>query len=111
MTSVEASNNKKKGTAYLNLYGDMEPSLFKAKFKVGVKVRILKYTRKALFNTVYTPNWKEEVFTVDKIQYTDPITYKIKDLNGDEIKGSFSTEELLKVKLDVFRIYKVIRRD
>ena len=33
------------------------------------------------------------------------------DLNGDEIKGSFNTEELLKVKQDVFRIYKVIRRD
>ena len=47
MTPVEASNNKKKGTVYLNLYSDMEPSLLKAKFKVGDKVRILKYTRKA----------------------------------------------------------------
>ena len=110
ITLVEASKKKKKGTVYLILYGDMEPLSFKAKFKVGDKVRISKYTRKA-FNTVYTPNWKEEVFTVDKIQYTDPITYKIKDLNGDEIKGSFNTEELLKVKQDVFRIYKVIRRD
>ena len=37
--------------------------------------------------------------------------YKIKDLNGEEIKGSFYTEELLKAKQDVFRIDKVIWRD
>ena len=37
--------------------------------------------------------------------------YKIEDLNGEEIKGSFFTEELLKAKQDVFRIDKVIWRD
>ena len=37
----------------------------------------------------YTPNWTEEVFTVSEVHYTDPITYKLKDLNGEEIKGSF----------------------
>lgn len=36
---------------------------------------------------------------------------KIEDLNGEEIKGSFYTEELLKAKQDVFRIDKVIWRD
>ena len=36
---------------------------------------------------------------------------KIEDLNGEEIKGSFYTEELLKEKQDVFRIDKVIWRD
>ena len=37
--------------------------------------------------------------------------YKREDLNGEEIKGSFFTEELLKAKQDVFRIDKVIWRD
>ena len=37
--------------------------------------------------------------------------YKIEDLDGEEIKGSFYTEELLKAKQDVFRIDKVIWRD
>lgn len=37
--------------------------------------------------------------------------YKIEDLNGEEIKGSFCTEELLKAKQDVFRTDKVIWRD
>ena len=64
-----------------------------------------------MFDKGYTPNWTEEVFTVDKIQYTDPITYRLKDLNDEEIKGSFYEPELSKARQDVFRIDKVVRRD
>ena len=39
------------------------------------------------------------------------ITYKLKDLNDEDIQGSFYEPELLKAKQDVFRIDKVIRRD
>ena len=73
-------------------------------------VRISKYKRK-VFDKGYTPNWSEEVFTVDKIQYTNPITYKLKDLRGEDIHGSFYEPELLEAKQDVFRIDKIIRRD
>ena len=113
MTPVEASKKKNEGTVYFNLYGDMEPlklSKLTPKFKPGDKVRISKYKRKT-FDKGYTPNWTEEVFTVDKIQYTNPITYKLKDLNDEEIQGSFYEQELLRAKQDVFRIDKVIRRE
>ena len=110
MTPVEASKKKNEGSVYFNLYGDMETLKQKPKFKVGDKVRISKYKRK-VFDKGCTANWSEEVFTVDKIQYTNPITYKIRDLNDEQIQGSFYTEELLKAKQDVFRIDKVIRRD
>ena len=75
-------------------------------------MRISKYKRK-IFGKGYTPNWTEEIFIINEIQYTNPITgYKIKNLlNGEEIKGSFYESELLKAKQDVFRIEKVIRRD
>ena len=59
----------------------------------------------------YTPNWTEEVFIINGIQPTNPITYKIKDLNNEPIEGSFYEPELLKAEQDVFRIDKVIRRD
>ena len=108
MTPVEASKKKSEGTVYFNLYGNMESSS-KPKFQVGDKVRISKYKRK-IFDKGYTANWTEEIFIVDKIQYTNPITYKIKDLNNEEIKRSFYEPELLKAKQDVFRIDKVIRR-
>ena len=88
----------------------MEHLISKPKFKIGDKVRISKYKRKR-FNKGYTSNWTEEVFTIDKIQYTNPIIYKLKDLNGEEIKESFYESELLKANQDVFRIDKVIKRD
>ena len=88
----------------------METSKQKPKFKVGGKVRISKYKRN-VFDKGYTPNWTEEIFTIDKIQYTNPITYKIKDLNDDTIEGSFYEPKFLKAKQDVFRIDEVIRRD
>ena len=52
----------------------MEQLASKRKFKVGDKVRISKYKRK-IFVEGYTPNWTEEIFLVDKIQSTNPITY------------------------------------
>ena len=110
MTPTEASKKKNEGTVYFNLYGNLEQISYKPKFKVGDKVRISKYKRN-VFDKGYTPNWTEEVFTVDKIQYTNPITYKLKDLRGEDIQGSFYEPELLKAKQDVFRIDKVIRRD
>ena len=110
MTPVEASDKKNEGVAYFNLYGDMKTLKQKPKFKIGDKVRISKYKRKT-FDKGYTPNWTEEVFIIDKIQYTNPITYKLKDLNDEEIQGSFYEQELLRAKQDVFRIDKVIRRD
>ena len=81
--------------------------------KVGDLVRISKYKRK-VFDKGYTPNWTEEIFVVDGIVYTNPITYKLKDLSGEEIQGSFYEQELLKTEQSVtgpFRIEKVIRRD
>ena len=110
MTPVEASKKKNESTVYFNLYGDMEQLSSKPKFKVGDKVRTRKDKRK-IFDKGYTPNWTEEIFQVDKIQSTNPITHRLKDLNNEEIQGSFYEPELLKAKQDVFRIEKVIRRD
>ena len=110
MSPTEASEKKNEGTVYFNLYGDTVELATKPKFKVGDRVRISKYKRKT-FDKGYTPNWTEEIFTIDKVQYTNPITYKIKDLNNEEIQGSFYEPELLKTKQEVFRIDKIIRRD
>ena len=110
MTPIEAGKKMNEGIVYFNLYGDMEQLSSKPKFKVGDKVRISTY-KWNVFNKGYTPNWTEEVFTIDKIQYTNPITYKLKDLNNEEIQGSFYEPELLKAKQDIFRIDKVIWRD
>ena len=53
--------------------------------KVGDKVRISRYKRKT-FDKGYNPNTTEEVFVIVEIQWTNPITCKIRDLNGELIK-------------------------
>ena len=68
-----------------------------ARFNVGDRVRISKF--KNIFAKVYTPNWSTEIFIVDKINDTVPYTYNLKDLNNEEIIGSFYDRELQKTKL------------
>ena len=109
MSPKEASLKKNEGRVYYNLYGDMEQPLLVSKFKVGDKVRISKIKRK--FEKGYWPNFTEENFIVRSIQYTNPLTYTLTDLDGEEIKGSFYEQELQKTDQEIFRIEKVIRKD
>jgi hypothetical protein len=66
----------------------------KIKFKVDDHIRISKY--KYTFNNKYEPNWTRETLVVSEILNTQPVTYKIKDLNNEEIIGSFYNKELQK---------------
>ena len=68
-----------------------------ARFNVGDRVRISKF--KNIFAKGYTPNWSSEIFIVDKINDTVPYKYNLKDLNDEEIIGSFYDKELQKTKL------------
>ena len=68
-----------------------------SRFKVGDRVRISRY--KNIFAKGNTPNWSKEIFIVDKINDTVPHTYNLKDLNDEEIIGSFYDKELQKTIL------------
>ena len=68
-----------------------------ARYNVGDRVRISKF--KNIFAKGYTPNWSREIFIVNKINDTVPYTYNLKDLNDEEIIGSFYDRELQKTKL------------
>ena len=68
-----------------------------SRFEVGDRGRISKF--KNIFAKGYTPNWSTEIFIVNKINDTVPYTYNLKDLNGEEIIGSFYDRELQKTKL------------
>ena len=50
---------------------------------------------KNIFAKGHTPNWSTEIFNINKVPYT----YNLKDLNGEEITGSFYDRELQKTKL------------
>ena len=65
-----------------------------ARFSVGDRVRISKF--KNIFAKGYTSNWSKELFVVNKIKNTVPWTYVLKDLNGEDIIGSFYDRKLQK---------------
>ena len=67
-----------------------------ARFSVGDRERISKF--KNIFAKGYTPNWSKEIFVVSRVKNTLPWTYELKDLNGEEIIGSFYERELQKTK-------------
>ena len=83
--------------AYFNTYKDIIKDKRKRipKFKVGDQVRIDR--QKAMFEKGYDYNWNPEIFVVEKVSNSTPITYNLKDLNGEQILGTFYEPELQKV--------------
>ena len=109
MTPVEASKKKNELGVWRNLYPNhLDIININPKFSIGDKVRISK--KKKTFEKVYTTRWTEEIFTIVEVKHTSPVTYKIADLNGEEIQGSFYEPELQKTSQQLFRIEKVIKR-
>ena len=85
----------------------------KPRVAIGDKVRISKYKRQ-VFDKGYTPKWTEEIFVVDEVLPTKPITHKIVDLTGETIEPGelFPSKSYTeKAKQETFRIEKVMRRD
>ena len=67
----------------------------KWKYNAGDTVRISKY--KNVFQKGYLRNWTEEIFTIAERYSTHPVTYGLKDLKGEDIKGKFYEQEIQKV--------------
>ena len=108
MTPVKASKKENELTVWRNLYPEhLEIHDINPKFSVGDRVRISK--KKKTFEKGYTTRWSEEIFTIVEVKHSRPPTYKIADLNGEEIKGSFYEPELQKTSQEIFRIEKVIK--
>lgn len=81
---------------FLNLYKHILNKPTKYKFQESDTVRIQKW--KSPFDKGFTPNWRNELFKIDKIIHSLPHPrYKIKDFKGENIVGSFYQEELQKV--------------
>ena len=79
--------------------GDNIP-LSRARYSVGDYVKISRDPSK-VFRKGYEMGWSVEVFTIDAILSRDKvIVYRLRDLNGDAIKGTFYEPELQKVRLN-----------
>ena len=89
MKPIDVKNNKR---VYIDEHNEID-----SRFKVSDRVRIYKF--KNIFTKGYAPKWSIEIFIVDKINDTVPHTYNLKNVNDEEIIGSFYDRELQKTKL------------
>ena len=93
MKPKDVKNDNKR--VYINEHNEKDTTKLssseRSRFKVGDRVRISKF--KNIFAKGYTPNWSREIFIINKINDTVPYTYNIKDLNDEEIIGSFYDRE------------------
>lgn len=74
--------------------------------KIGDHVRISQY--KGAFSKGYEQSYTDEIFVIDAVntKFQKPM-YKIADLSGEAIDGSFYKEEIQKVPLDENRVYRI----
>ena len=70
----------------------------KPKFKINDLVRISLKRRELFDKPSGNIKWSEELFKIYKVNRSNVITYKIKDLNDEIIKGVFYEKELQKTK-------------
>ena len=79
-----------------------------ASFKLDDIVRVSRFKR-PVFDKGYTGNWSEELFKITSL--LPDAVYRLTDLMGEPIEGTFYAEELQKTKIpDYARIERVLAR-
>ncbi|KAE9522948.1 hypothetical protein AGLY_016579 [Aphis glycines] len=88
-------NNSNEDDVLHKLFSTKNKPKPKIKFSVGDRVRIKAY--KKTFGNKYSNNWTKEIFILKDILNTNPITYKIIDLNNEEIEGIKENDNINKM--------------
>lgn len=100
---------------------DMEPIIAKRiqnnakrkkrpfKFEIDDRVRLSKY--KGTFEKGYEANWTREIFVIaSRESRLCTNQYKVKDLNGEAVKGIFYESQLLKIiEPSTYKIDKILK--
>ena len=111
MKPTEVNKNNEK---YIkeNIYSYNKTSKI-PKFKINDLVRISLKRRDIFDKPSGNIKWSEELFKIHSINKSNVITYKIKDLNDEIIKGIFYERELQKTKnnSEIYIIEKIIRKN
>ena len=102
--SVGYENQEK---VWLTLYADSS-RIEAPKLSIGDYVRISK--ARGNFQKGYLPNWSEELFIITEAVHGKPPYYKLKDLDGENIEGTFYSQELQKVikNNDVYKVENIL---
>ena len=109
-------NDDNKQQIFRNIYGSTDEdsyrssNLKKPQLEVGQEVR-RKYELTPMDKGFY-PTWTDVIYKIAKtIKGKTKAMYKLLDEHGQELKQRFYPEEIQKVKSDLFRIEKIIKRE
>lgn len=81
----------------------------KFKFAKGQYVRVSR--QKLVFEKSYTQNFSNEVFRINRVLPTNPVSYELIDFDENIIRGTFLNQELLATKYpNIFLIERVLKR-
>lgn len=88
----------------------IDTKLFSSHFTPGERVRVSKI--RSTFDKSSLPNWSDELFVIDRVLPTKPVTYSLVDLSSEPITGTWYSWELQKANKrdDVYKIEKVLRK-
>ncbi|GBO25915.1 Putative uncharacterized transposon-derived protein F54H12.3 [Araneus ventricosus] len=101
-------NSENEREVWFTLYGKKSPPST-CVLNVGDIVRISK--KKLIFEKGYETNFSEELFVVSECVKRSPSVYRIKDLLGEPVLGTFYLQELQKVKLkESFPFEKILKK-
>lgn len=103
-------NEKIEKQLWIKLYRKEFLKSIKYRFNVGdyVKIRKIKKT----FEKGYVANWTTDVYIVQKRYGTNPVTYKLKDINNEDVDGSFYEKQMQlvsKPKPDITKQIDILR--
>ena len=114
-TTPNSVNKQNEGRIWNLLYADHLYTVPKKRpryhFDIGDHVRIA--AERSRFQKGYESGWTREVFVVSKRLPRIPPVYQVTDLAGEEIRGTFYKQELVKVDYDEkrhpFLVEKVLK--
>ena len=101
--------DKNQRQVWVKLYGGKYPTSDAFTFQVGDPVRVSRI--KGKFEQGYLQNWSDEVFVVVQCIGRVPPVYKLRDVAGELLEGTFYSQNLQRVTKPMdtyFKIEKVL---
>ncbi len=62
---------------------------------------------RGVFAKGYSPTWSDELFKVVQVHASNPATYSIQDIGGEEILGAIYEEEMTRATRNADDVYKI----
>ena len=110
MAAVDVQK-KDEDRLWVCLYGDGDTYL-KPPISQGAMVRVS--GKKTIFDKGYMPNWTKEYFTLSQAmpvrKGTKRRVFKLVNYNGEDVTGSWYSEELQEISDNQYRIENVLRK-